>query len=311
MRRTAHVLCAVVICLSPLASRSAWAKGGPSEKEARRLITRMAGASLPSGAVRIKTITPVSDIEAVALAQVETAFRLESDDDERWRVAEIRTGSDRWEDISLLALAAQGGPAAAAASLEAGTPAAAMRPRAASSALDAPRAREVIARLLGIGLPSDAVRVKEVSPLYKSAVVVAQVAAEFRFQKGSDKKWRVAQVRTGGGEWADVEMIVRTVNREKALRARSELELMAAALDSFRRARGFYPAVDSTGALIDQLNPRYLSRVIRLDPWHQPYLYQGERDRYGLRSAGADGKPGTADDIELTGHAQAIGNIGR
>jgi len=50
-------------------------------------------------------------------------------------------------------------------------------------------------------------------------------------------------------------------------------------------------------ALEDHLNPRYLARVVRVDPWHKPYLYEGARDSYTLRSSGPDGKEDTADDI--------------
>jgi Type II secretion system (T2SS), protein G len=297
----AQAACAVVIGLS--LATSVCAKGELGAKEARRLITRLGGAQLSSGAVHIKSITPGGAGESVALAEIETAFRLESGGDGRWRVAEVRTGSDRWEDLSLITQAARG--ERASASVETGA-AQEGQPRAAT--LDARLAREVLALFIGVRLPSDAVRVKEVSALYNSAVVVAQVWAEFRFQKGSDNKWRVTHLRAGEGEWTDVELIVRALNREKAGRARSELEMMAAALDSFRRVRGFYVVAETTGALVDQLNPEYLARVLRLDPWHQPYLYEGERDRYVLRSAGGDGEPGTADDIEVRGHAPGGGN---
>ncbi|HEX8136197.1 MAG TPA: type II secretion system protein GspG [Pyrinomonadaceae bacterium] len=297
-----HLCGAGLVCLS-LAS-SVWARGELGAREARRLITRLAGAQLSSGAVRIRSITPLGPTEAVALAEIETAFRFESGEDNGWRVREVRTGSDRWEDLSLIAQAVKAesnaAPPPASASRQT-EEAQASETRAAS--LDARLAREVLARFLGVRLPSDAVRVKEVSALYNSAVVVAQVWAEFRFQKGSDNKWRVTQMRMGEGEWTDVEMVVRAVDREKARRARSELEMMAAALDSFRRARGFYVVADSAGALLDQLNPGYLARVLRLDPWQRPYLYEGESDAYVLRSVGADGEAGTADDIELRGHA--------
>jgi hypothetical protein len=299
-----QICCVGVICLSLAAF--VWAKGELGEKEARRLITRLGGAQLSSGAVHIKSIRPEGAGESVAVAQIETAFRFESGEADRWRVAEVRTGSDRWEDLTLIAQAARGETAAAAtASVEAGMTQTA-RPGAA--ALDARLAREVLAGFVGVRLPSDDVRVKEVSALYNSAVVVAQVSAEFRFRKGSDNKWRVTHMRIGEGEWTDIELVVLAVNREKAGRARSELELMAAALDSFRRVRGFFVVADSTGTLLDQLNPGYLARVLRLDPWHRPYLYEGERDRYVLRSAGADGEPGTADDIEVRGHAPGDGN---
>jgi hypothetical protein len=167
----------------------------------------------------------------------------------------------------------------------------------ADSNLSAKEARKLIAHMVGIELPSDAVRVKEVSSLGSSAVVVAQVETAFRFVKGDDDKWRVAEVRTGDNHWEDIEMIARAVNAEKAERARAELETIATALESFRRERGFYVVADKQATLVDQLNPRYLARIIRVDPWHKPYLYEGTRDRFTLRSSGVDGKENTSDDV--------------
>ncbi|MBV9209939.1 MAG: type II secretion system protein GspG [Acidobacteria bacterium] len=154
--------------------------------------------------------------------------------------------------------------------------------------------------MVGIELPSDAVRVKEVSSLGSSAVVVAQVETAFRFVKNDEGKWRVAEIRTGDNRWEDVELIARAVNSEKALRARAELETMATALESFRRERGFYVVADKQSVLVDQLNPRYLSHVIRTDPWHKPYLYEGTRERFTLRSTGLDGKENTPDDVVIS-----------
>jgi hypothetical protein len=50
--------------------------------------------------VRVKSISPMGNA-AVVVAQVETAFRLVNDKG-KWRVAEIRTGDRRWEDLDLL-----------------------------------------------------------------------------------------------------------------------------------------------------------------------------------------------------------------
>jgi hypothetical protein len=93
---------------------------------------------------------------------------------------------------------------------------------------------------------------------------------------------------------------MRALNAEKTARARAELETIATALESFRRERGFYLESKSEAALIDNLSPRYLARVIRVDPWHQPYEYEGARDRFTLRSAGPDGKANTSDDLTLS-----------
>ncbi len=92
---------------------------------------------------------------------------------------------------------------------------------------------------------------------------------------------------------------MRALNSEKTARARAELESIATALESYRREHGFYLESKSEAALIDNLNPRYLARVIRVDPWHQPYQYEGARAGFVLRSTGPDGKPDTADDVTV------------
>ena len=158
-------------------------------------------------------------------------------------------------------------------------------------------ARKLIANLAGIQLPSNAVRVREVSMMGSSAVVVAQVETAFRFVKTDNNKWRVAEIRTGDNRWEDVDMLLRAVNSEKTERARAELETLATALESFRRERGFYVVAKTESGLLDHLNPRYLARIIRVDPWHKPYLYEGTNSNYTLRSAGADGKENTPDDV--------------
>lgn len=165
--------------------------------------------------------------------------------------------------------------------------------------LSAKEARRLIAQMAGMALPSNAVRVKSVSALGSSAVVEAEVTTAFRFVRGDDGKWRVAEIRTGDNKWEDIDMIARAVNQEKAERARAELETVATALESFRRERGFYVEGKTASALLDQLNPLYLSRIIRVDPWHRPYQYEGSRNEYVLRSTGLDGKANTADDIVL------------
>jgi len=166
--------------------------------------------------------------------------------------------------------------------------------------LTAKEARRLIAHMAGIQLPSDAVRVKDVSSLGNSATVTAQVETAFRFDKDSNGKWRVVEIRTGDRRWEDVDTLVKALNAEKAARARAELDSIATALESFRRERGGYPEAKTESALIDNLNPRYLARVIRIDPWHRPYEYEGTRTSFVLRSSGPDEKSNTADDVTVS-----------
>jgi hypothetical protein len=277
-------------------------KGGPSAKQIRKLITRVAGIALPSGAVRIKGTSPVDSSTIEATADIETAFRLEQNDKGQWRVAEFRTGPGQWEEIELIARAVKTEVVAGACDNPDLTAF-----KQAETYASVKRARCLIANLLGVQLPSDAVRIKEVSPMVvplssrPSALVVATVEADFRLSKSQQNAWRVAGVRTGNREWADPDAILNAVNADKAARARAELDLIAKALEAFRRERGFYVESNTEAVLIDHLSPRYLSRVIRIDPWLRPYRYEGTRDHFTLRSAGLDGKENTNDDIVLNG----------
>lgn len=176
----------------------------------------------------------------------------------------------------------------------------ASRTRAAGD-LSPKEARKLIANMAGIQLPSDAVRIKDISSMGNSVVVVAQVETAFRLVKGDKDKWRITEIRTGDRRWEDLDTLMRALNVEKTARARAELESIATALESFRRERGFYLESKSEAALIDNLNPHYLARVIRVDPWHQAYEYEGSRTSFVLRSSGPDGKPNTGDDVTFTG----------
>src|SRR2546427_1743143 len=129
-------------------------------------------------------------------------------------------------------------------------------------------ARKLIARMAGIELPSDAVRVKNISTAGNTAIVVAQVETAFRLVKDDKDKWRIAEIRTGDRRWEDLDTLMKALNVEKTARARAELESIATALESYRRERGFYVESKSEAALIDNLNPHYLAQVIRVDPWH-------------------------------------------
>src|SRR6267143_2865114 len=76
-----------------------------SPKQARKLITRMPGFELTNGTVRIKAISASSAQAAEVTAEIKTVFKFEKDKQESWRVAEIRTHPDQWEDLALVARA--------------------------------------------------------------------------------------------------------------------------------------------------------------------------------------------------------------
>src|SRR2546430_7701695 len=67
-------------------------------------------------------------------------------------------------------------------------------------------ARRLIARMAGIQLPSDGVRIKDISAMGSSAVVTAQVETAFRFAKSDRGQWRVAAIKTADRRWDDLDI---------------------------------------------------------------------------------------------------------
>src|SRR5438552_13879448 len=280
MSKRILVLCLVTFFSGALGARST-ATGDLSTKQARQLITRMAGIELKSGAVRITRMSPVNSSKVDASAEIQTAFRVKKNGEEQWRVVEVRTGPNQWEGIESIAKALKAETDASRCdnlelALAGGT----------GTDPSVKRARCLIASLLGVQLPSDAVRIKEVSALgvpltsSPSALIEAVIGIEVRFTKTQKVSWRVAGIRAGSHEWSDPEAILSATNITKAASAHAELESIAKALEDFRSKRGFYVESNSEAVLIDFLSPRYLARVIRLDPWHRPYHYEGTRDHF-------------------------------
>ena len=279
--------------------RDAAVRAALTASQARKVLTRIPGFELKSGAVRVKSVAVNNDAAVDVSADIRLVFKFEKNKDGRWWVAEIRTGQDRWESIDLMARALN-------ASIGASDCNAPDPPFRGSLAIDPSirRARCLLGNLLGLEVPSDALRIQTVAPMpipmatQPSATVVAWIRVDARLMKAQGG-WQVAELRTGNREWVRLESLVAALNQEKQKRARADLEIIAAALEKFRGDRGFYVVSDEHGTAIDYLSPRYLARVIRLDPWLQPYLYSGERDHFTLRSSGPDGKPDTPDDISL------------
>ncbi|HVF87080.1 MAG TPA: type II secretion system protein GspG [Pyrinomonadaceae bacterium] len=262
-----------------------------SQKEARRVIARTAGAELKTDAVRVRDVA-LSDAPGVVVvnAGIETAVRFKKSDDEKWVATEFRIGDRRWEAIESFVGAI-------------GTD-------------NLARAREELGALAGdfIALRESSKEQKELrrgglratdaSSLLSSAVVVIEVEASFHLAKDAGRKWRVVEVKFGGDRWRNVDALMAAANAAKNTRARAELQSLRAALEAYRAERGSYVVSDEHTVVVDYLSPRYLPRVVRLDPWQRPYRYTGTREQFVLRSDGADGKEGTADDVIVSSRDQ-------
>ena len=101
--------------------------------------------------------------------------------------------------------------------------------------------------------------------------------------------------------------IFRHVGTAKTTTAKTQIETLGAALDSYKLDVGRYP---STAEGLDALmtappgatgwHGPYLKKKVPLDPWGHPYVYKSPGEvnpkDYDLLSYGADGQPGGEDD---------------
>src|SRR4030095_3577245 len=207
--RVSFLLKPLILCALVLTASSAFAelKSG----EARKLIQRAGGSNLPGSSVRIKNITQANATAAEALAEIQTAFRLQVDRDGRWAVREVRIGPEQWEDISAIA---RGGTTNLKGNCD-------NRELRSGSEPSVRRARCLLAELMGVQLPSDAVRIKSVSLLslplssMASALVVVNFDVSFRFTNSGKGGWRVSELRAGNRDWIDIDTAIGLENQTK------------------------------------------------------------------------------------------------
>jgi general secretion pathway protein G len=100
--------------------------------------------------------------------------------------------------------------------------------------------------------------------------------------------------------------IIGRLSEAKSTTARTQIELLAVALDGYRLDNGSYPTTEQGLAALREKPTRapipanwrgpYLRKTVPMDPWGRPYLYRvpGERNpsAFDLESLGRDGKVG-------------------
>lgn len=268
------------------------------EGDARKVIAAAPGFALNTGAVKVQTISDAGAEPVNVTAAVTTAFRFARVEVEggahrgifkvkRWRAVEFRTGDRTWEELDFLSAAlGEERVGRARAALEQLLEEFEARGRGGEGQSTEP---------LTVG----PLTVRQVSAQGSSALAEVAVECSFRLARDARGKWFVSEVSIGGESSGDLNSLWKAADNPKAARAREDLETVRAALEAFRRARGFYVVADNDSALMDHLSPSYIKRIIRLDPWSRPYRYAGTRDSYTLASDGPDGREGTADDVSL------------
>jgi hypothetical protein len=268
------------------------------ESDARNAIVAMQGVALKKGAVKVKDISIAGVTPVTVMADVKSAFRFEQVADEagdvlsilkkkRWRAVEFRKGDRDWEKIDLL-VASVGAERVERARITLEALVKAFETRQREQKGNEP-------------LTQDGLTISQFSSLGSTGVAEIVIETSFQMAKDARGKWVVKEIGIGGEGPVDIATVIQSINGQKENQARDELRLIREALESFRRERGLYVASDSETVLMDHLSPRYIARIIRIDPWGRPYRYESTGQRFELRSDGADGLPNTSDDLTLGG----------
>ena len=161
--------------------------------------------------------------------------------------------------------------------------------------------RELLQHLGGADFSTEQVQIRRISSgLTGDVIVEAQIETAWRLVQDGEH-WRIAEVRLGDRHWESMELIAEAVRREKIRRTGAILGEMSRALTDYQREHARFVATDRMSELLDSISPRYLSTPYRLDLWGNQLDYKGGVDHYQLRSAGPDGKFGSADDLLTEG----------
>lgn len=169
--------------------------------------------------------------------------------------------------------------------------------------IDVKKVRELLRRLGGADFRSEQVQIRKISGGVAGDVVVeAQIETAYRLVRDKNE-WRVADIRLGDRHWESFELIEEAVRREKVRRTLGLLEELGSAINAYREREGRYVEADRISVLLDAVSPRFLASPHRLDLWGEEFDYKGGLTGFRLRSAGADGKFGTGDDLVISGGA--------
>jgi general secretion pathway protein G len=110
--------------------------------------------------------------------------------------------------------------------------------------------------------------------------------------------------------------IVGHVSEARSTTARTQIDLLNVALDSYRLDNGGYPTTEQGLAALRERPTRepvpsswrgpYLRKAVPLDPWGRPYLYRSQSSSansgFELQTLGRDGKPGgDGEDADISG----------
>jgi len=173
-------------------------------------------------------------------------------------------------------------------------------PARTSARLSHDEARKKIAAIGQSNLIPDAIEIRRiVSQSDTTAIAEATVTLAFEFKRASSNaEWHIEAVRLGDRDWISLDELLAAINEGRRRVTSQSMQQLADGVEKFRSENGSLPAARDIGALTDTLHPRYMKELIREDGWGHAILYEVVGPTtFKLVSPGADGRPGTADDV--------------
>ena len=93
--------------------------------------------------------------------------------------------------------------------------------------------------------------------------------------------------------------VLHAIDQGRLTGTKGTMETIGRALSAHAIDRGGYPAGASARDLLAALSPAFLPATQAVDAWGNELLYASDTRTYTLTSAGADGRPGTDDDVVM------------
>jgi hypothetical protein len=168
-----------------------------------------------------------------------------------------------------------------------------------SARLSQDEARKRIAAIGQSSLVPDAIEIRRiVSQSDTSAIAESTVTLAFQFKRATaNAEWRIEAVRLGDRDWISLDELLAAINDGRRRTTSQSMQQLTDAIEKYRSANGSLPTSKDIVTLTDQLYPRYMNMLVREDGWGHPFIYEVTGNSFRLVSGGADGRPGTADDV--------------
>ncbi len=169
-------------------------------------------------------------------------------------------------------------------------------------------ARRKIAEIGRSNIVPGAIEIRRiVSQTDTQAIAEATITLAFQFKRANpNAEWRIEAVRLGDRDWISLDELLAGVNEGRRRATTDAMQKLAEAVEKFRAANGSLPSARDIVGLTDILHPRYMDELVREDGWGKPIIYEVTGpSSVRFISDGADGRPGTPDDIVVTAQLPA------